>query len=406
MNRKQLLILLVIGLVAGGLGLYLYKNDEASYKTSDQTPGKKLLGDFPINDVAQVVIKQGTNELNLVKEDDLWKVRERFNYPANFSDISEFVRKAANLKTVQSPQVGPSQLARLELSKPGQGTNSGTLVEFKDKSGKAIKSLLLGKKYLRESPDSSPMGGGGYPVGRYVIVLDGAQKVALVSDALANVEPKPDNWLNKDFFKIEKLRAISITSTNDTNSWKLTRETETGDWTLADKKEGEELDKGKSSGASYALSSPSFNDVVSPGSKPEETGMDKPVVASLETFDNFVYTVKIGKKTGEDSYYMAMAVTADLPKERTPGKEEKPEDKEKLEKEFKDKIEKLKEKLNKEKAFEKWTYLVSKWTVDPLLKERKDLFADKKTETKKDEPAEKRTEPDSPEKDAFKEEPK
>ena len=44
--------------------------------------------------------------------------------------------------------------------------------------------------------------------------------------------------------------------------------------------------------------------------------------------------------------------------------------------------------------------------LDPLLKERKDLFADKKTETKKDEPAEKRTEPDSPEKDAFKEEPK
>ena len=71
MNRKQLLILVVIGLVAGGLGFYLYKSREASYKTSDQTFGKKLLGDFPINDVAQVAIKQGTNELNLVKEDDL-----------------------------------------------------------------------------------------------------------------------------------------------------------------------------------------------------------------------------------------------------------------------------------------------------------------------------------------------
>ena len=51
-------------------------------------------------------------------------------------------------------------------------------------------------------------------------------------------------------------------------------------------------------------------------------------------------------------------------------------------------------------------YLMSKWTVDPLLKERKDLFADKKTETKKDDPLEKRTEPDSPGKDAFKEDPK
>jgi len=41
--------------------------------------------------------------------------------------------------------------------------------------------------------------------------------------------------------------------------------------------------------------------------------------------------------------------------------------------------------LKQEKAFEKWTYLVSKWTVDPLLKERKDLLAEKKEEPKKEE---------------------
>src|SRR5439155_21869465 len=69
----------------------------------------------------------------------------------------------------------------------------------------------------------------------------------------------------------------------------------------------------------------------------------------------------------------------------TPGKDEKPEDKEKLDKEFKDRLAKLEEKLKQEKGFEQWTYLVSKWTVDPLLKERKDLLAEKKEEPKKDE---------------------
>jgi hypothetical protein len=158
---------------------------------------------------------------------------------------------------------------------------------------------VVGQNTFRESPEVRPWAAGLSP--DLCHRFDGA-KVALVSDALANVEPKPDNWLNKDFFKIEKLRAISITSAIDTNSWKLTRETETGDWTLADKKEGEELDKGKSSSVSYALSSPSFNDVVSPGLKPEETGMDKPVVASLEHSITLCIRSR-RKKTGEDNYH-------------------------------------------------------------------------------------------------------
>src|SRR5262249_52848374 len=159
-------------------------------------------------------------------------------------------------------------------------------------------------------------------------------------------------------------------STNATNSWTLTRETESGDWVLADKKEGEELDKNKLYSMNNALSSPSFNDVLSPETKPEDTGMDKPLVATLQTFDNLTYAIKLARKgTNDDNYNVSMTLTADVPSARTPGKDEKPEDKEKLDKEFKERNDKLKEKVNKEKAFEKWTYVVSKWTVDPLLKE-------------------------------------
>ena len=407
MNRKQLTILIVLGLVVGGLGFYLQKQKAESFKASDSTLGQKLLPDFPINDVAQVVIKHATNELNLVKQEDVWKVRERNHYPADFTAISEFLRKAWELKTVQNVPAGPSQLARLELTTPpDKGTNSGTLVEFKDKSGKAIKSLLLGKKYMRESQGSSPFGGGDWPAGRYVMAVGTPPKVWLISDPLSNIEPKPEPWLNKELFKVEKLRSVSVTFTNATNSWKLARETETGEWKLADKQEGEELDAAKIGGVGNALSSPSFNDVLARGAKPETTELDKSIVASLETFDNFAYTVKISGKTNEENYYLTMAVAVDLSKERTPGKEEKPEDKEKLDKEHKEKMDKLKEKLKKEKVFEPWTYLVSKWTIDPLLKERKDLLAEKKIEEpKKEEPAKdesKKEEPpkEEPKKDA------
>ena len=47
---------------------------------------------------------------------------------------------------------------------------------------------------------------------------------------------------------------------------------------------------------------------------------------------------------------MVVAVTAQLPKERTPGKDEKPEDKARLDKEFKDKQKKLEDKLSQEQS--------------------------------------------------------
>src|SRR5262249_41770814 len=248
-------------------------------------------------------------------------------YPANEEDVIEFARKLWSLKPAQSQKIGESQLGRLELLAPGKGdTNAGTLVELKGKDGKLIKSVILGKKSMRESGESSFGGGGGWPNGRWVYVPDKPGTAYVVSEAFSEIEPKPERWLKKDFFKVEKLKAISVTHTNATNSWKLTREMENGVLALADAKPGEQLDTGKSSPAGNALSYPSFTDVV-PQAKAEETGMDHPLLAQIETFDGFSYTVKIGKKTPEENYYLGLSVSAELPKERTPGKDEKPEDK-------------------------------------------------------------------------------
>lgn len=383
MNQKQFITLIVLFILIGGLGLFLYQKSTASWTTSDQDTGGKLLGDLPVNDVSQITIQHSNATVNLVKEEDQWKVRERYGYPANFSEVREFLIKASDLKGIQRVKVGPSQLPRLELLPPDKGTNSGTLVELKGKDGKAIRSLLLGKKHMRQSPNAGGFGGdSGWPDGRYVLINDGKTppNVWLISDPMTTIEPKPEQWLNKDFFKVEKLKSIAVASTNATNNWKITRETESGEWKLAEKREGEELDNSKVSSMNYALSSPSFNDVLSPEAKPEDLGLDKPTQAVLETFDQFTYQVTIGKPNSEEAYPIKFTVDAVIPKERTPGKDEKPEDKEKLDKEFKDKIEKLNEKLAKENSMEKWAYLVSKWTIDSLLKNRADLMAAPKKE--------------------------
>src|SRR5262249_7702389 len=114
--------------------------------------------------------------------------------------------------------------------------------------------------------------------------------------------------------------------------------------------------------------------------KSDATGLDKPVVVTVTTEDGFTYVLNFGKKM-EENYPVTVSVSANLPTARTPGKDEKPEDKEKLDKEFQTKHETLEKKLAKEKKVEGWTYLLPKYSVEQVEKNRADLLAPKSTPT-------------------------
>jgi hypothetical protein len=386
MNRKQAILLIIAVAVIGGAGLLVYNKRNQSWEASSAQLGGKVVKNFPINDVEQIRIKQHAGEVNLARKNDTWVVQERNGYPANFDNISDFLRKVHDLKVARSMRVTEKQLARLELTAPDKATNSGTLVEFKDKAGKTI-ALTLGKKDMKEG-GGGQFGGGSWPSGRFVMVGNDPKTVGLVSEPFANIEPKPEEWIDKEFFKIENHKSIAVTGATPTNTWTVAKESTTNEWKLADAKPKEELDNGKASSVTSALSYPSFNDVAV-NAAPDETGLDKPAVAKIETFDGFRYEVKLGKKLDDrDDHYMQVAVDGTFGKERTPGKDEKPEDKEKLDKEFKDKLAKHEEKLKNEKRFEQWVYVVPKYTIEPLLKGRQELLKEepKKEEEKKDEP--------------------
>src|SRR5258706_1318624 len=82
MKQKQLLILLVLVVALGAVGYILRRNQQDLFvKGGSPAIGKKLFADLPINDVTQIVIKHATDELNLVRKDDSWRVRERNDYP-------------------------------------------------------------------------------------------------------------------------------------------------------------------------------------------------------------------------------------------------------------------------------------------------------------------------------------
>jgi hypothetical protein len=382
MNRKQLIMLLVALAVIGGATLLLMKHREQSWDASEATIGHKLLENFQMNNVADIDI-QGDTTLNLDKKDGRWRVQERGNYPANFSQISELLIKMGDLKVAQSEPIGSSQLGRMHLEEPGKGPESATLLELKDDSGKVLQSLLLGKKHTQKTDRPSPMSFGedGFADGRYVMLKSDPQDVITISDPLNSVDPKAASWLDKDFFKVEKPKLISFVSTNESNSWTLSRETESSPWVLARLRPGEVLDTNKVASLSSTLSYPSFVDVA-PDQSPEKTGIDKPLKVTIETFDGFAYVLKVGNKTPENDYDLNVEVTGNVPSQRTPGKDEKPDEKTKLDKDFLDKTKQLSDKLHQEQALAKWTYVVNSYLIDPMIRDRSQLMVEKKPVTK------------------------
>jgi hypothetical protein len=374
MNRKQFLMLVITLVVLGGAGLGLFWQDISAYRASGAKIGAKLLPGLKPSEVAQIRLQDAKSQVTLVKKNNAWLVRERGDYPANVQDIGDLLIKLVELKVVQSETVGESLLPRLDLAAPGQrDKGSGTLIEFRDAAGKPLTSLILGKIILKKDPlNPLPTAQNGVPAGRYVLVRSSGDTVIGVSDPLEGAKAEPGKWLEKDFFKVDRIKTLTVAGEGPT-PWKITRDVEYGPWKFASG--GGELDASAAVSAVNALGGLGFSDVVV-DPKPEDT--EKPVTVTAQTFDNLTYTLKIaGKKTGEE-YYVKFTVSGEPSKRRTPEKGEKPEEKAGLDKEFAASLKKLESRIASEKARAKWTYAVLAKSLSPLTKDRAQLVAAKK----------------------------
>ena len=375
MNPKQLITIVAIGLVVGGISLAVYLRTASSWEGAPKgTASAKVLGDFPLNDVAQVNIKTSEQTLTLSKKGEAWVVANRGDYPANFAKVGNTIRALWDLVPLQEMQVGASQLGRFTLLTPGGDKASedeaGTLVELQNADAKIITTLLLGKNHLKPTPQFPE--DAGIPVGRYVLPVSASasnspSKVFLVSEVFEELNAEPTDWLEKGFFRAEKVKSIELTGTS---AWKLTRENaEAEEWVLADAKPDETVAKDKVSSFGSLLATLSFSDVLP---KEEKLG-DADHTITAETFDNFRYVITLGKERGDD-VPLSVTVEANLPKERTPAADEKPEDKKKLDDDFEAENKKLADKLKEEKALEGRVFLVSKGSFTSLLVPRSALL--------------------------------
>ncbi len=372
MNTKQLASLLIVLVVAGIVALVTRGSRDRNVDKVGGSTGRKLvMPGFPVNEIASVSIRGKDGLLQLEKQESGWVVVERSGYPADFNKVGGLLKTVFDLAVVQTIPVGASKFGRVGLLDPAEESSaeeSATILAFKDGKSNETGALWVGKEYKKE--ERSQFGTFDSTAGRYVRRA-GSDEVHLVSEEFRDAKTDPKEWISKDFFKVSKIKTIGRTVSDSAQSWKLTRESDTADFTLVDAKEGEELDSTKVSPMKNAFTSPSFEDVL----VGEDVAKPSLVTFEVETFEGFRYDVKIGPKNEANEFDLTVKVSGEFPAERpAPAEEESEEDKKQADEDFAKEIAERKKKLAEEAKLAGHVYRVRGFVADSINKDRSELL--------------------------------
>jgi len=359
MNKKQMLWLVLVLAVVGLASLLLLHRDKSSWQAPARDAGGKVLGNFDLNSVSAIQIKDASGTVKLAKKDGVWVVEQRDGYPADFGRVGDLIRKLWELSALQQVEAGLAQLGHLKLLEPEQAKEAtGTLIDLRDASGKRVAALLAGKTYSRSEP-GAPEGFGGMPVGRFVMALDGRNQPVLVKDALAEVVVKPEEWLDHTFLRLEDVQSLAFQ--NGAQHWTIQRATDKDPWTFDGLDKGPPANEAKVSAAAHAVEYLTFADVQA-----QSAPFEAAVTLTVKTFGHFTYTFQIGQLE-QGQYPVRVSVAADFPKTRPSAANEKPEEKTAHDQAFAVDLKKSGDTLAAQKKLEGHIYLLPQSALDPIF---------------------------------------
>jgi hypothetical protein len=354
MSARIAAMLLVLLLALGGGALLIKQQGQSQRPAGAGALGQPLLKNLKAADVAAIAIRMPGAALTLERKADQWVIAERAGFPADLEKVRDLVLKALELKVGQSEPIGEKDRARLQLD------DSGTQLEFRGADGKPLARLTIGAKFFKREPENPERAIGD---GRFVMLPEDAQTVMVVADPLTFASAKSADWISRTGFAAEKVKAMQVLLAGG-ERWEIERPGDNANWKLSPLRAGEKLDVMRANSASYSLNSVELADVVAPGMKPADAGLDKPsatIVAA--TFDGLAYTVKLGKLAGDNTY--ATVSIAGEAKASGPDAAERGK--------------KIAERLPGEKVLAAHTLLIARSKFEDILKKRAELLEKKES---------------------------
>ncbi len=376
MSARMLAVLVALLILIGGGAAYYYQQQGVT--ATVQSLGKPLLPSIKAADISSIALREGADTLTLTRKDGRWILVERGDFPADPQKIREFVLKVLELKIGQNEPVAAADRARLQLAEHGKD-GAATELQFKGADGKVLGTLLIGKKYFKgAAPDNIEAAPGD---GRFVMLPGVTDRVYIVSDPLPQATAKSASWIITDGIAIQNPGSIEMRF-RDGERWRVFREGKQGPWKLDPLKAGEKAEQSRLSSVAYGLYELKIADVAPLGITPADSGLDTPVTLIATGEEGARFTIKLGKLRKTDLYASIVMDDAPADKPRVPAKDEKPEDKAKIDKEYSEFLAKRSARYAREKSLSGYTVLLSMRSLTDILKRRDELL-DKKPEPAK-----------------------
>ena len=375
MNKKQLTVAITIFIVLLVVSLLTLRKEDSSWTKGTLADKIPLIKDFDVNQVAKFAIFDGHKTATIVIKDDKWVVLERNSYPADFTRIQDFLLKIQELKIAQKIRLKKSGFGKLKLIPPTaekENLLSGIQLTFSNNKDIEISSMTLGEIHISKKENPNPFAPP-FEDGRYMLVKGAAP--VLIADSLTEVKPNPALWLDKNFIKTFNLKSLTMSSRSGKQQWCIKRDKVNSPYALLGVKNTEQPNPRKMQEITSACSQMQFLDVLPEDTDKKKIGLEKPATLVLKTFDGITYNMQFGVK--KKRAFAKFAILADLPKKRVPGKNEKPERKDKLNKAFEANLKSVNEKLAKEKFFTNWIYELPLGLVKKILVTQQELVVEK-----------------------------
>ncbi len=300
MNARVAAVLVVLLAVLGGGALLVYQQERARQPAAAGALGQPVLRGLQAADIAAVVIRESGATLTLQRRDAGWVIAERAGFPADLERVRQLVLAVLGLKVGAREQISDKDRARLGLGA------KATRLEFRGADGKALATLVVGRKYFKREPQDSEKAAAD---GRFVMLPESPGSVFVVADALTLATAQSASWVDKTGFGAEKVRSMEVDLAGG-GKWRVERASVEGDWKLTPLYAGEKLDVIRANSATYSLNRVEIADVAALGARTEVTGLDRPTTVVASTFDGLTYTLKLGKLRGAE-YYATLWVSGE-----------------------------------------------------------------------------------------------
>ncbi len=287
-NFKLLIIAVILVVIA------LVVSQDGKTGAGDPLVGRNLLSAAEIDQIRAFTLTAADEEISLAHHNGSWRVTSREGFLAQPDRIEDLFHKLSTTRIIEMVSANKERHADLGVAAPASGsrpTADSMLLTLRDKEGRELKTLYLGKGRQSRGPDGA-MGFG--EDGQYVRT-GSDDKVYLVSNRLW-LDKAPLRWLNTSLLKLPAadISHISSRQVAGEDAYVLMREVATAPLQLAEIPDDQQTKQVTADAVARFFENLDVNDIIATSTPLEHAGLASATLIEVETFKGLTLSLRIG----------------------------------------------------------------------------------------------------------------